>query len=124
MDFLSIAYEPFDERTKPPSDLENELKLIVNKLVSPKFTAIMEKLAPIYSRQHRQKVFAEIFQQFESLDGATECLATFKSSMTSSLDEEFATSKLGFTRQHLLVWSPVHFHRAVSRKLGYEVESI
>ncbi|KAJ4179743.1 hypothetical protein NW755_012303 [Fusarium falciforme] len=38
MDFLSFAYEPYDEQMEPPQDLDDELGAIAQELLSPKFT--------------------------------------------------------------------------------------
>ncbi|RSM02866.1 hypothetical protein CEP52_007767 [Fusarium oligoseptatum] len=91
MDFLSFAYEPYDERTKPPQDLDDELGAIAQELLSSKFTTIMERLAPIYRRQFRHELFYNALQ--------------YPAGPVRGLDEDFAKNILGFTRYHLMVFS-------------------
>ncbi|RSL49481.1 hypothetical protein CEP54_012405 [Fusarium duplospermum] len=62
IDFLSFAYEPYDERMKPPEDLDDELRAITQELLSPKFIAIMERLEPVYHRQGRYRLSNNILQ--------------------------------------------------------------
>ncbi|KAI8655590.1 Protein SSH4 [Fusarium keratoplasticum] len=87
MDFLSFAYEPYDEQTKPPPDLDNELKTIVEKLLSPKFITVLEKLAPVYRRQCRHRLLYNVLQ--------------YPAGPVRGLDEDFAKNILGFAQSHL-----------------------
>ncbi|RSM18642.1 hypothetical protein CDV31_002571 [Fusarium ambrosium] len=91
MDFLSFAYEPYDERTKPPQDLDDELGAIAQELLSSKFTTIMERLAPVYRRQCRHGLFYNALQ--------------YPAGPVRRLDEDFAKTILGFTHSHLLMFS-------------------
>ncbi|RSL78383.1 hypothetical protein CEP51_008242 [Fusarium floridanum] len=91
MDFLDFAYEPYDERTKPPQDLDDELGAIAQELLSSKFTTIMERLAPVYRRQCRHGLFYNALQ--------------YPAGPVRRLDEDFAKTILGFTHYHLLMFS-------------------
>ncbi|KAJ4203265.1 hypothetical protein NW767_005380 [Fusarium falciforme] len=87
MDFLSFAYEPYDEQTKPPQDLDSELKTIAQELLSPKFITILEKLAPVYRRQYRHRLLYDVLQ--------------YPAGPVRRLDKDFAKNVLGFTQHHL-----------------------
>lgn len=87
MDFWSFAYEPYDEQMKPPRDLDVELRAIEKELLLPKFTTILEKLAPVYQRQRRDRLPCNILQYPEGSVG--------------NLDKDFAKNILGFTQYHL-----------------------
>lgn len=89
MDFLSFAYEPYDEQLDPPEDLDDELRAIAQELLSPKFTAILEKLAPVYRRQDRHGLLYNVLN--------------YPTGPVRDLDQEFAKNVLGFTQYHLLM---------------------
>ncbi|RTE82800.1 hypothetical protein BHE90_002705 [Fusarium euwallaceae] len=91
MDFLSFAYEPYDERTKPPEDLDDELGAIAQELLSSKFTTIMERLTPVYRLQCRHGLLYNALQ--------------YPAGPVRGLDEDFAQTILGFTRYHFLMFS-------------------
>ncbi|EXF73778.1 hypothetical protein CFIO01_07406 [Colletotrichum fioriniae PJ7] len=91
IDFLSSAYETYDEQMEPPSDLYPELEVIEKQIRSPKFTTIMKKLEPVYRRQDRHEIFSQILDK--------------KSSELQDLDRNFANNTLGFTRHHLAIFA-------------------
>ncbi|KAH7244825.1 hypothetical protein B0J15DRAFT_537647 [Fusarium solani] len=90
MDFLSFAYEPYDEQMKSPRDLDDELEAIAQELLSPKFTTIMEKLAPVYRRQYRHSLLYSVLQ--------------YPTGPVLDLDKDFAKNILGFTWCHLAMF--------------------
>lgn len=87
IDFLSFAYEPYDEQTKPPQDLDSELKTIAQELLSPKFITVLEKLAPVYRRQYRHRLLYDVL--------------LYPAGPVRRLDGDFAKNILGFTQYHL-----------------------
>ncbi|KAJ3540951.1 hypothetical protein NM208_g4824 [Fusarium decemcellulare] len=102
MDFLSLAYEPYDTITKPTRELNDQFMFIVKYLASPTFAIVMEKLAPIYRLQRRINVFREIFARFRPLGTVERILKTF-SDENIGLDHDFAKNNLGFTRDHMFM---------------------
>ncbi|RSL58762.1 hypothetical protein CEP53_006033 [Fusarium sp. AF-6] len=91
MDFLDFAYEPYDEQTKPTWNLGEELLAVEQELLSPKFTTIMEKLAPVYHGQSRHRLLYNILQ--------------YPKGLVCDLDEDFVQNMLGFTHFHLWMFS-------------------
>ncbi|VUC35734.1 unnamed protein product [Clonostachys rosea] len=109
MDFVSFAYEPYDKPASPTveldeasfaPELDGQLRTIVKKLASPRFSAIMEKLAPVYERQDRLKMFESIFRRYDAWKAAANNLKESK-----NLDETFAENILGFSQQHCQAFS-------------------
>ncbi|KAF5578241.1 hypothetical protein FPCIR_11643 [Fusarium pseudocircinatum] len=124
MDFVSLAYEPYDENTKPSQELNSELDKIIAKLVSPELSTVMEKIFPFYHLQRRCEAFASIFRQFPKLKGMTESLAAleaqdgrlfkFESEFGGHkfLDEDFAIETLGFSKPHFDLVSPLTWDKS------------
>ncbi|KAF4460772.1 hypothetical protein FALBO_12442 [Fusarium albosuccineum] len=106
MDFLSFAYEPYDEYTGPPEDLHQELDTMVENLVSSRFSTVMEKLAPFYGLQCREELFKNIFLQFSDSKETKECAERLKN-FCDKVDFDFAKSTLGFTEQQCSIISPI-----------------
>ncbi|KAF3003987.1 hypothetical protein E8E14_007350 [Neopestalotiopsis sp. 37M] len=126
MDFLSLAYESYDgQELQRLSDLPDELKEVVEELASDRFVTIMQKLTPIYQRQHRYKTFEKLFKQFGQETFANR-LKMFKD--PASLDREFAKNVLAFTPLHLWVFSIIDddsfSYSDVDRKLTEERTSM
>ncbi|KAF2995700.1 hypothetical protein E8E13_003650 [Curvularia kusanoi] len=61
MDFLYLAYEPYDSFVKPHDDLMDALQDLTNELFTVKFEPILKEMVPLYSTQQRWKRFEEIF---------------------------------------------------------------
>ncbi|UPL02498.1 hypothetical protein LCI18_013432 [Fusarium solani-melongenae] len=90
MDFLSLAYEPYDEQMKPPEGLDDEIEAIAQELLSPKFTIVLEKLAPVYRCQYRHRLLYDVL--------------LYPAGPVRRPDEYFAKSILGFTQHHLVMF--------------------
>ncbi|KAG5751047.1 hypothetical protein H9Q70_006325 [Fusarium xylarioides] len=119
INFLLLAYEPYDENTKPSQELSSELKEIVAKLVSPALSIVMEKIIPFYHLQHRCEAIVRLFCQFSELQGMEKTLASLKvqerrlnnyiseDGGNEFLDEDFAIETLDFSKQHFDLVSPL-----------------
>ncbi|EWZ84241.1 hypothetical protein FOWG_12054 [Fusarium oxysporum f. sp. lycopersici MN25] len=107
MDFVFLATEPYDELIKPSTELDEELENLVQSLIGPRFSGIMEKLVPFYHLQRRQKMLRGMLQRFQGLEGMSQCLKIFEGD--DPLDEIFATNVVGFTPNHLKVRSTTGF---------------
>ncbi|KAF4946652.1 hypothetical protein FGADI_11041 [Fusarium gaditjirri] len=107
IDFVFLATEPYDNLTKPSTELDEELKNLVQNLISPRFSGIMKKLVPFYHLQRRQKMLRGMLQRFEALEGMSKCLKIFDGD--NQLDEEFAKNVVGFTSNHLRARSTTEF---------------
>lgn len=101
MDFLTLAWEPYDAINKPPSELKDELSAIAEQLVSLKFSRVMRMLHPVHQFQQRQVLFDRIFSQLVP-EMPQEYLQA--SRLSEDLDQIFAQDYLGFTKYHLEVW--------------------
>lgn len=125
MDFLSFAYEPYNESPKLPDELASEIEQIVTKLVSPELSIVMEKIAPFYCLQLRSQNFISMFQQFSKpteikdfVKILTESQKKFEeverrpisfdapTESSDFLDKDFATEVLGFTEKHFDLIAP------------------
>ncbi|KAI3587286.1 hypothetical protein IWW34DRAFT_875 [Fusarium oxysporum f. sp. albedinis] len=107
MDFVFLATEPYDELIKPSTELDEELENLVQSLIGPRFSGIMEKLVPFYRLQRRQKMLRRMLQRFKTLEGMSQCLEIFEGD--DPLDEIFATNVVGFTPNHLKARSTTEF---------------
>ncbi|KAF5611338.1 uncharacterized protein FTJAE_14208 [Fusarium tjaetaba] len=119
MDFVLLAYEPYDENTKPSEELNSELGEIIATVVSAGLRTVMEKIIPFYHLQNRGEAVARIFRQFSKLQGVTKALSTLKvqeecldtyiseDGDDEFLDESFAIETLDFSKQHFDLVSPL-----------------
>ncbi|KAF5571075.1 serine threonine phosphatase 6 regulatory ankyrin repeat subunit a [Fusarium phyllophilum] len=119
INFVLLAYEPYDENTKPSQELSSELKEIVAKLVSPALSIVMEKIIPFYHLQHRCEAIVRVFRQFSELQGMEKTLAPLEvqekrlnnyiseDGGNEFLDEYFAIETLDFSKQHFDLVSPL-----------------
>ena len=64
MDFLYIAYQPYDEIVRPEYFLDSEIAKLVRKLNSNEFAHIVKTLEPVHNRQHRGTAFRSLFSQY------------------------------------------------------------
>ncbi|KAM6516371.1 hypothetical protein FALCPG4_014555 [Fusarium falciforme] len=90
IDFLSLAYEPYDEQMEPPKDLGDELRAMAQELLLPKFTTIMEKLMPVYRCQCRHRLLYNVL--------------LYPAGPVRRLDEDFVKNILGFTQSHPVIF--------------------
>ncbi|SPJ88726.1 uncharacterized protein FTOL_12620 [Fusarium torulosum] len=111
MDFVFLATEPYDELIKPSTELDEELKNLVQNLIGPRFSGIMEKLVPFYRLQRRQRMLRGMLQRFQALEGMSQCLEIFE--RDDPLDEIFAKNVVGFTPKHLKARSTIGFFQFI-----------
>ncbi|KAK7415758.1 hypothetical protein QQX98_005671 [Neonectria punicea] len=102
MDFLYCAYEVYDEYTRLPPELSDELRSIVESLDLTGESAlrfVADKLVPVFSLQRRLKAFENIFRHFRPDDEQN--LFTVSGKEMVKLDKEFAKVTLNFSDDHL-----------------------
>ncbi|KAF6520633.1 hypothetical protein HZS61_014891 [Fusarium oxysporum f. sp. conglutinans] len=124
MDFLSFAYEPYNESPKLSDELDSEIEQIVTKLVSPELSIAMKKIAPFYCLQLRSQNFINMFQQFSKLTEINKFVEILSEShekfeeverrdapteSSDFLDKDFATEALGFTEKHFDLIAPIGY---------------
>lgn len=64
MDFLQFSCEPYDQFFEPHGELRDELRRLVDRLVSQDYEQVLKRLAPVYAIQQRWTRFLQIFGQY------------------------------------------------------------
>lgn len=106
MDFLYLAYEPYDSFVNPHVELMGALQDLTNELFTANFEPILERLMPLYSTQQRWKRFQKIFSLCgtEHVRMRSEGLSKIEESSKSapSVFEDFGqnslATRLGFSQ--------------------------
>lgn len=68
MEFLYVAYQPYNDVFRPEETFNQELRGLVTTLRSPKFRHVVERVKPMHKKQGRQTSFDEIFDQYLEKD--------------------------------------------------------
>lgn len=104
MDFLHLAYQPYDKFNEPPKELDDELKSIVRKLGTSKFAQVVRTLVPMHNLQGRRATFDSIFGRYMNGAHASDGSREMYRIPNTDIDEGYPKKSLGFSEPHEKVY--------------------
>lgn len=103
LDFLYIAYQPYDKFVRPQSFLNWRFGELVLKLSSNDFAHVVRDLEPVHNRQSRRAAFRSLFTQY-----ATQESSDLYKSGNSDIHEHYPDRVFGFSKPHEIGGGPNH----------------